>query len=283
MFGYVIINKPEMKFREFDVYHTYYCGLCRKLKEKYGIVGQTTLSYDMTFLYMLLTGLYEPETAINSYKCIAHPFEKHPARINEYAEYAADINIVLSYYKCKDDWIDERKYLKLVYSMLLKGKCKKIESSYSEKIKKIDSLLNNLSLAEKAKEYDIDKMAGVFGEIMAEIFAYKQDEWADSMRRIGFYLGKFIYLMDAYEDIEEDLKKENYNPFAKLYQTSEFEGECQKILTMMMAECSREFEHLPVLENIEIMRNILYSGVWCRYEVVRKEKEEKEGKTGAKR
>ena len=58
MFGYIIVNKPEMKFREFDVYHGYYCGLCRKLKEHYGKFGQITLSYDMVFVLMTLTSLY---------------------------------------------------------------------------------------------------------------------------------------------------------------------------------------------------------------------------------
>ena len=62
MFGYIIVNKPEMKFREFDVYHGYYCGLCKKLKQHYGKFGQITLSYDMTFVLMVLTSLYEPET-----------------------------------------------------------------------------------------------------------------------------------------------------------------------------------------------------------------------------
>ncbi len=279
MFGYIIINKPEMKFKEFDVYHSYYCGLCRKLREKHGIIGQTTLSYDMTFLHMLLAGLYEPETTVNSYRCIAHPFEKHPASTNEFTEYAADMNIVLSYYKCKDDWADERKYLKLAYAKLLKPKCKKIESAYSEKIKKVDSLLNDISSCEKVQEDNIDGMAGRFGGVMAEIFACRQDEWEGSMRKIGFYLGKFIYLLDAYDDIEEDRKKGNYNPFARSCQTPGFDDECRKLLTMMIAECSREFEKLPILENIEIMRNILYSGVWYRYETVRKNRKEKQVKT----
>lgn len=278
MFGYIIINKSEMKFKEYDIYHSYYCGLCRKLKEKHGIIGQTTLSYDMTFLHMLLTGLYEPKTTINSYKCVTHPFIKHPARLNEFTEYVADMNILMSYYKCKDDWTDERNLIKLGYAKLLKPKCKKIELAYSEKVKKVDSLLKDIYSGEQMQDYDIDKMAGRFGGVMAEIFAYRQDEWEAGMRRIGFYLGKFIYLMDAYEDIEEDLKNGTYNPFVPLYQTSNYEEECRKILNMMMAECSKEFEKLPILENIEIIRNILYSGVWCRFVAVRKKREEKQVK-----
>ena len=65
MFGYIAINKAEMKFKDYDMYHSYYCGLCKCLKECYGIRGQMTLSFDMTFLIVLLTGLYEPQTPVS--------------------------------------------------------------------------------------------------------------------------------------------------------------------------------------------------------------------------
>lgn len=61
MFGYVVVNQSEMKFKEYDVYRSYYCGLCQSLKERYGVLGQLSLNYDMTFILMLLTGLYEPK------------------------------------------------------------------------------------------------------------------------------------------------------------------------------------------------------------------------------
>ena len=80
MFGYISINKAEMKFKDYDVYHSYYCGLCKVLKECYGRRGQVTLSFDMTFLVILLTGLYEPDTKTEMVRCIAHPMQKHAAR-----------------------------------------------------------------------------------------------------------------------------------------------------------------------------------------------------------
>ena len=83
MFGYIIVNKPEMKFREFDVYHGYYCGLCRKLKEHYGKFGQITLSYDMVFVLMTLTSLYELETTKSMKRCVTHPLQKHEERVNK--------------------------------------------------------------------------------------------------------------------------------------------------------------------------------------------------------
>ena len=268
MFGYIAINKAEMKFRDFDIYHAYYCGLCKDLKERYGRSGQITLSYDMTFLIILLSGLYEPPAEDSIRNCVAHPFQKHAARTNEITQYAADMNIVLSYYKCLDDWTDEHKEKAWINSRLLRSKVKQIEKTYPEKVKLIRDMLAQISSCEKANEQNLDKMAGLFGEIMAEIFVWKQDIWKDSLHRMGFFLGKFIYLMDAYEDIDDDIANACYNPFMCFREREDFNDYCKQILTMMIAECSREFEKLPILTHAEILRNILYSGVWCRFEAI---------------
>ena len=83
--------------------------------------------------------------------------------------------------------------------------------------------------------------------------AAREDEWAESLRRLGFFLGKFIYLCDAYEDIEQDIKKGTPNPLKQKYESIDFEEECKTILMMMMSECCKEFERLPILENVEIL------------------------------
>ncbi len=112
---------------------------------------------------------------------------------------------------------------------------------------------------------------------MAEIFAYREDVWEPTLHRMGFYLGKFIYLMDAYDDVEDDVKKGNYNPFAKDYIIKGFDDRIKNMLLLMMAETCREFEKLPIIKYADILRNILYSGVWCRFESIsRKRREERE-------
>lgn len=280
MFGYIIVNKQEMKFREFDCYQSYYCGLCQNLKERYGRSGQITLSYDMTFVIMLLSSLYEPETAAGSCKCIAHPLEAHPTSRNQFTDYAADMNILFSYYKSLDDWSDERKLSGRAEAAFLRKKNEQVTKKYPQKAERIYTLLERIRLYEKAGEKNIDLASGCFGEIMAEIFVYRQDEWEADLRRMGFFLGKFIYLMDAYEDMERDQKNGSYNVFLYRKEEAESEEEFEKsaytILNMMMAECCRAFEKLPIIENVEILRNILYSGVWCRYEMVRRKREEKD-------
>lgn len=279
MFGYIIVNKAEMKFKEFDEYHSFYCGICRDLKRKYGGWGQLSLSYDMTFLAILLTSLYEPETVESRCKCIAHPFESHPAKNNTFTEYAADMNALFAYYKCLDDWEDEKKLHKLLYSKLLEGKAGKLQEHYADKVKKISLLMQSFTEAEQAENADIDSLAGLFGQVMAEIVAFREDEWSENLHRLGFFLGKFIYICDAYEDIETDIKKGTFNPLKQRYENPGFEEECKTILMMMMSECCKEFEKLPILDNVEILRNILYSGVWCRYEAVHEKRKLKEQKS----
>ena len=276
MFGYVIVNKAELKFKEFDIYQSFYCGLCKKLKENGGNVSRLALTYDMTFVYMLLTGLYEPKTVYCPCKCVLHPLEKRYMRQNEYADYVADMSVLMTCYKCRDDWNDEKKLTAKCMLEMLTKKNKYIVEKYPEKTKRIAQAMEQLSRREKAGSDNVDEMAGIFGRIMAEILVCKEDEWATVLSRMGFYLGKFIYILDAYEDIEEDKKKGHYNPLCKLYEGADFEEECRQILTMMIAECSREFEKLPILENVDILRNILYSGVWVRFDNIRTKRAAKE-------
>ena len=275
MFGYIVVNKPEMKFREFDLYQSYYCGLCKSLKDRYGKRGQMTLSYDMTFLALLLTSLYESETVSGYRRCVAHPIEKHLYRQNEFTDYAADMNLLLSYEKCLDDWNDEQKTKKRMMAALLKSKNEEVYQRYPEKIDRICACMEQIHELEKNESRNIDEVSGAFGEIMAEIFAYRQDEWEETLRRMGFFFGKFIYLMDAYEDIEADLKQGTYNPLKDIYQRDDFEEQAQQVLLMMMAECSKSYERLPIVENTEILRNILYSGVWSRYDQVKAKRKER--------
>ena len=137
MFGYVVINKPELKFKEFDVYQSYYCGLCKTLKEKYGSRAQISLNFDLNFISILLSGLYEPETKIGESRCVMHPLSKHTTRYNECVDYAAKMTIVLTYFKCEDDWLDECKISKQAYKRLLRKAYQEINIQISWHISKL--------------------------------------------------------------------------------------------------------------------------------------------------
>lgn len=276
MFGYIIINKGDLKFKEYDIYRGYYCGLCRTLKQKYGLKGQATLSYDMTFLALLLSALYEPEIKKGVTSCIAHPFEKHPTIITPYTEYAADMNVLLTYHKCLDDWKDEKKLGRKMTADMLSGAVKRITEEYPGKAETVETLLSEMAEEEKKGCKDADKMADMFGQILGEIFSYKEDEWSDELFTIGYKLGRFIYICDAYEDIEDDIKKKQYNPFTEYFWKDDFNEGVGKVLTKEISDCCKTFELLPIINDIDILRNILYSGVWSRYELVKNKRNKKE-------
>lgn len=278
MFGYVCINQPELKIKDYEAYRGYYCGLCRNLHKRYGRIGQMLLNYDMTFLAILLCGLYEPEETQELHRCIPHPLQRHRQIQSAVTDYAADMNVLLSYQKALDDWKDEHSKAKRVLAMTLHKDYKKLREQYPRQAKTLETMIRQLSQAEKARSDDVDYVAGLTGKFLGEIFAWKEDIWQEELRTLGFYLGKFVYLVDAFEDMEKDRKKGNYNLFLmrKQQRPDTFDQEVESILVDMMTQCARAFERLPILHRSEILRNILYSGVWCKYQAIREERKKKE-------
>ena len=274
MFGYVTIYEPELKVKDLKKYKAYYCGLCRMLKEKYGFMGQMTLTYDMTFAVILLSSLYENASEAERHRCKVHPIKKQMMLRNEITDYAAAMNVLLAYYHMEDDWQDDRKVTSLMTKSMINGKVRRIIEEYPRQSRAIRSALEELSSCEKEECTDIDRTAGCFGRLMEELFVYREDIWERNLRKMGFFLGKFIYIMDAYEDLPEDLKKGRYNPLRDMYGKDDYEGRMKQILCMMIAESTAEFERLPCLLDVDILRNILYDGVWNRYNKIQMKKSE---------
>lgn len=273
MFGYVVAQKSELKMREYYKYKAYYCGLCKVLQEKYGLVGQLTLTYDMTFLIVLLTSLYETENRQEEFRCIVHPLKKQKMLTNEITEYAADMNIILTYYKLLDDWKDEKSKKSLAGLHILQKPFEKLKKQYPQKCEAIRKCLALLQECEKNGEKNIDLTARYFGKLMEELFVYQNDIWEKNLRKMGFYLGKFIYILDAYDDLDEDLKQGNFNALEGICTEENFDEKCEQMLNHVLAECATYFERLPCVEDVEILRNILYAGVWERFDKKRKEQE----------
>lgn len=265
MFGYIMIHKDELKIRDYNKYCAYYCGLCHELKKRHGELARLTLTYDMTFLVILLTGLYEVKTAELSKRCILHPAKKQPLLINRFTQYAADMGLLLSYYNLKDDWRDEKKLLSFAMSEALRHSCLKVAEKYPRQAAAVKLSIEKLTECEQSRRKELDLAAGYTGELLGAIFSPRKDEWSGGLQRLGFYLGKFIYLNDAWEDLHKDKKSGNYNPLIYYEAEPQFEKMVNDVLIMMAAACAKEFERLPILKDADILRNVLYSGIWTRY------------------
>lgn len=268
MFGYINVNKRELSQQNIADYQSYYCGLCRQLKYDAGVKGQVLLNYDMTFLILLLTGLYELEDKESTFVCAVHPTKKQRSFINEATEYAAAMDIILSYHNLMDDYADNGNIPKKTFASMLRKDYERIRQIYPAQVQEVEEYMQKLADAEHRKEKNIDIVSGYTGEMLGNLFVWREDIWSKDLKNLGFYMGKFIYLLDAYEDLTRDMKAGNYNPlkYMKEENQEEFETFCRLTLTTLMAECAKSFERMPILLHADIIRNILYSGVWTKYE-----------------
>lgn len=284
MFGYININQKELSEEDKKTYQAYYCGLCRKLKHNCGTKGQMLLNYDMTFLIVLLTGLYELENQASEFICALHPTRKQTVWVNAATDYAADMNVMLAYHNLMDDWRDDRSYASRAFARILDKDYARVMGKYPRQALSIEGCLNKTLETERRQESNLDLAAGLTGELLAEIFCWREDEWAEELRTLGFYLGKFIYLMDAYEDYEADMAKKAYNPLAFMHreQREDLDTWCRLLLTSMISECAKSFERLPILLHTDILRNVLYSGVWTKYEYLQLKRRKTAEKTKKK-
>lgn len=269
MFGYLVANKPELRVREFDKYREYYCGVCQSLRCAGGPVAQMTLSYDMTFVALILTGLYEPETKNKTVKCVAHMGKKMAYLQNPYFDYAADMNMLLTYYKCIDDWHDERSKKSRGMQLMLQRDYERLREKYPDKVKKLAGCMKRIWKLESEKgpvdEMRLDDLCVASGELLECVLVPHKDVWEPELRQLGFNLGKYIYLLDAYDDLEKDKEKGVFNPLFDLEKKADFHEWIKRMLLVTAADATAAFERLPIIQDAEIMRNILYAGIWSKY------------------
>ncbi len=263
MLGYIRVFEEELKIKDFETYRSFYCGVCRDLKLNCGQISRITLNYDMTFLAVLLTSVYDKTPASENHTCMFHPLKKKRFYRNEYTSYAADMSLLLSYHNLMDDWIDEKKLKSRFITGILKSGYKKTALKYPRQNTAVEDYLTRLHAVERAGSDNLDEAANLTGEMLAEIFdVYENDIWSPDLRKTGYYLGKFIYLMDAYEDVEKDKQNNCYNPLIQISEKEDFDAKAKDILMLMAGGAASAFERLPAVEYIDILRNILYSGIW---------------------
>jgi len=265
MFGFVSAHQETLSEEQLARYRRTYCGLCHVLGEKYGYAGRLTLTYDMTFLILLLESLYEPEESEGVARCLPHPFKAHRYVRSRFTEYAADLNLLLAYYNCEDDWQDDKNLLKHGEALLIK---KHIHTLLLKYPRQGNAVVENLNLLQQAEQRQaaIDEPMNCFAALMGELFVPDEaDHWASALRKIGEALGRFIYLLDAYIDIDDDLKHGSYTPLADWKNDERFDERCLELLKNLVGEAAIAMEALPLIQDLDILRNILYSGVWTKF------------------
>lgn len=273
MFGYVNANLGQLSPEDQSTYKGFYCGLCRTLKQTGGTRSQMLLNYDMTFLAILLNGLYEPEVQEETFSCKVHPGKKMHSLTSNASEYAADMDIILGYYNLLDDYEDTGNPARKALADLIRPVFERAQEKWSGQAEAVSKALRQLSEAEKRNESNIDEVSAFTGDMIAAVFCWRENDIFNAdLARMGFFLGKFIYMMDAYEDRKQDVRKKCYNPLIAFYQhcgsEAQYEAAILQMLKINMTEAAASFERLPIIEYAPILRNILYSGVWTKYEKI---------------
>lgn len=277
MFGYVTVAAGALSPERQARYRACYCGLCHELHRRYGLRGRMTLSFDMTFLYLLLTSLYEPEEHETTARCLPHPFKPHTYMTNDLCGYCCDMNVVLAYYKGLDDWQDDRSLPGRAQAALLKRAYREVSAAYPQTCATIERCLKKIAAREARGEPSPDGAANLTAEMLGAIYRYGDGLWAPTLARVGEGLGRFVYLMDAYEDLPGDLRRNRYNPLGAYGERKDYETFVKDSLTLLIAESTDAFETLPLVKDMDILRNILYAGCWARYEQIRARRDRKRG------
>ena len=274
MFGYIVMNPQMLSKERQQRFRAFYCGLCRTLYRRYGLMGTATLSYDMTFLAMLLNALYEPEEHTGEERCALHPVKRHAFVDTPVLEYAADMNVALAYHKCRDNWADDHSLPAAAEAGLLASAYRKVAQANPDKCAAIEGWLSEIHALESSGREEIDPPVNATGRMLGELFDLRSgDTWSEALRAIGDGIGRFIYFMDAYEDLPEDLRRKRFNPLKPMRDLPDYEEMCRSALMMMAADATCAFEQLPIVLDADILCNVLYSGIWSKYAYLQKRRQ----------
>ena len=264
MFGYVMANGAELTKEQKKRYGAVYCGICRRIRENTANLARLTLQYDMAFLALLHMSLYEPEEKSGRDRCALHLLRPRGWVSNPCVEYAADMNIALTYYKAKDDIHAEGKQSARLLCKSLEPHLPAIQKAWPRQCDALEGCLEELARLEGENCTNPDLPAACFGRLMAELMVLREDQWAGELRELGFSLGRFIYLADAMLDYDRDKRKKQYNPFLAM-DTGEDWPRWEQYLVLAMGRCTHHFEQLPLVQDKALLDNILYSGVWTEF------------------
>lgn len=272
MFGYVKVRKAELRVREYEYYRATYCGLCRSMGKCTGQCSRFTLSYDIAFLAQVRMALVGTVPTFKKRRCIAHPFRaRMMMEPNGELFFAADASALLAFEKCRDDVMDKRGFGRLIARcrlLLLHGAYRRAKKRLPELASALRERLAALSTLEGEKRPTVDEPAAIFGELLALLFSHGlQGDAARIAAVIGNKVGRFIYIVDAADDLEKDAKSRNFNPVLLLYgkkPTKEARRLLQDALLSCLSDAATALDLIGEAQYSPcraVLENILYLGM----------------------
>ena len=268
MFGYIRACKPELKIKEYETYKAVYCSLCKKLGKNYGLLSRLTLSYDFTFLALLNAALSDENLCFEQKRCAFNPLKKCNYCKKEkdaFLDFPAAAAMIMLYYKICDNIADEGFFKALLFRTIkpiFKGARNKAMKQYPELEAVIFDYINKQNTAEKAEESTLDDLCNPTAEVLSKILAFlsQNDTEQKVLSRLGYCLGRYIYILDAACDLEEDIRKNRFNVLKQI-KRDEVQKKVKEQLYFCINESALAFELLDIKKFKTILGNIIYLGL----------------------
>ena len=270
MFGFIRPVKPELRVKEADRFQQVYCGLCHAIRARYGRFYTLFLSYDMTF-FALVMGCGEEQTAPPCRKrCDAHPVTRRAcAAPDEALELAADVSVLLTYHKFRDSLADEKgpkRALAWLLCRLGRRGYERARARLPEADREMVQSLADLQQLEREKCDSMDRAADASARLTAAAVPHTGDARERVLRQMFYHVGRWIYLLDAAQDVAEDLEQDNYNPVALRYglrtpDLTEIRQPLERTLERSLADICMAYDLLDMGRDADLIRNIIFLGM----------------------
>ena len=270
VFGYVTPDKGGLAEAEYESFRAVYCGVCREIGKNASQAARMGLSYDITFLAMVLSSALYEAAEIKEAACLAHPVKKRAYYANDIAvRYAASVGVMLQYLKLADDWHDDRSIKALFGMLVLYRGYRKVKRKYSKEYSEIKKRLDELSRLEAERCGSVDMAADTFAGILEILFTpgfIKDDALRRTLAWLGYNLGRWIYIIDAYNDIESDRRSGSYNPLLISNHTDP--GDIELSLTLTLGNIASAYDLIRFKKNKELIGKMVYIGLKEKQKII---------------
>ncbi len=269
MLGYIKAYKPELRIKEFEMYKAVYCSLCKQMGKRYGFLTRFTLSYDFTFLTLLNMSLAEETCSLDKGRCVCNPLKKciYCKGTDDVFSMPAAASVIMVYYNIRDNVMDERGIKRLFYrflSLVFRRAHKKAAADFPQIEEAVKDYITAQSELEAKAVSDMDAAAAPTSVVLSKIFPLCSNNEKEKrvLERLGYCLGRYIYLADARADMEEDKKKGRYNP---LLSYEDGASRAERNIYMCIHESINAFELMEIRQLKNILGNIIYMGLEDTY------------------
>ena len=276
MFGYVKTDFPNMYMKDNILYKAMYCGLCKGIGKCCGQKGRFSLSYDLTFLSLFAHNLMGKDVVVKKQRCILHHVVKRPVAVpDDLTVKIGALNVIMAYHKINDDVLDLGKGR--IKRLFFKSSYKKAKKTFPELDLIVEKWYKKLVQLEQSNCESIDIICDPFGQMMVEIVEQLLgDKFNKEVSTLSYFLGKWIYLIDALDDYDKDLKNNNYNVFHKSFESFNSKDEFIKgnltyliqIFGGVLSAITDNAKSLDYKFNHDLIDNILLSGLSVQTKLV---------------